>query len=125
MAEAWLHQEEEPNHHNSHLFNNCTVGGSRELGDTGSASIEYSACQDEQEGVGNQHWLCAELLHCNEDIVSMVVDALAIVKWTWVKLGGDQKHRGQDQSPNAFPAHHVEWFLASRSLKNIFLKHTL
>ena len=125
MTNAWLEKEEHPNDNDSHLFDDCASGSSAELCDACATPIEHGASKNEADAIREQHRLRLELLCGYEDIICMVVDTLGFVEWAREQLGGDQKHYGEDHSEDAFPTHHIERLLTTRSLKDELLKYSL
>ena len=90
MAKAWLQKEENPDDDDSHLFNNCAVRSSAELGDANSTTIEHCTCEDKADPVSEKDRASLELLYGNEYIVSMIIDALLFVKGAWEQLGRNE-----------------------------------
>ena len=113
MTNTWLEKEEHPNDDNSHLFDDCASGSSAKLCDACAASVEHGACKDEANAVCEEARLRLELLYGDEDVISMVVDALGFVEWAREQLSRNEKCDGETHTKDALPSHHVERLLTT------------
>ena len=125
MTNTRLEKEEHPNYDDSQLFNDCASGSSAELCDAGATPVEHGACKDKADAVRKEDRFCLELLHGDEDVIRMVVDALCFVEWAWEQLCGNEKCDGEAHPKDAFPTHHVERLLSTRPLEDELFKNTL
>jgi len=116
VTETWLEQEEEPNHENSALLDDCSVCGRGVFRDADPTAIEHGAACKEDKGVQVEHWHCIELLYSDEYIVCVVVDALVLVEGARIELGRDEQHQSHQKPPDPLPSHHIQRFLATRTL---------
>ena len=107
MAKSGLEQKEEPNHEDSALLDDRSVGGGGVLRDADTTAIEHRAASEEGKSVQVEHWHRIELLDGNEDVICVVVDALVLVEWAWVQLGRDEQHQSHQKPPDTLPSHHV------------------
>jgi len=89
VAKARLQQEENPNYDDSHLFYDRAISCGAELGDANATSVENCTGKDEADSIHKEDWISLELLSGDENVISMVIDALSFIEWAREQLSWD------------------------------------
>jgi len=89
VTKARFHEEKHPNDDDSHLFNYRAIGCGAEFGDANATSIEDCAGKDEADSIPKEDWTGLELLCCDENVISVVIDALSLVEGAREQLSWD------------------------------------